>query len=72
MGLERQAAPAASGACEHQANTGERHADELSRLQRQGFRSQKSETVDERRGDVDNKKVDKKCLRRAEPGGDEG
>ena len=27
MGLERQAAPAASGACEHQANTGERHAD---------------------------------------------
>ena len=40
VGLERQAAPAASGACEHQANTGERHADELSRLQRKGFRSQ--------------------------------
>ncbi len=64
--------PGASGAREHQANTGERHADQLSRLQRLGFGSQKSETVDERRGDGDNEEVDKKCLRRAEPGGDEG
>jgi hypothetical protein len=61
-----------SGAGEHQPNTCERHADQLSRLQRQGFGSQKSETVDERRGDGDNEKVDKKCLRRAEPRGHEG
>ena len=37
--LERQALPAASGACEHQANTGKQHADQLPRLQRLGFRS---------------------------------
>ena len=37
--LERQALLAASGAREHQANTSEQHADQLSRLQRLGFRS---------------------------------
>src|SRR5882757_9892399 len=63
---------AASGAGEHQANTGEQHADQLSRLQRLCCRSQKTETVDERRSNCDNEKVDQKCLRRAELGGDEG
>src|ERR1700689_4499046 len=43
----------ALGAGEHQPNTGEQHANELSGFERPCFRTQKTETVDERRRNRD-------------------
>src|ERR1700744_2467164 len=62
----------ASGPGEHEADTGEQYADQLSRLQRLCFRSQKAKTVDERRHDSDDEEIEDERLGRTELRGDEG
>ena len=64
--------PLASRAGEQEAGAGEQHADELSRLQRPGFRSQKAKTVDERRDDGNDEEIEDEGLRGTKLGRDKG